>query len=69
VFYDRSMAEQMLASLRRARDVGAEVLVGDPYRSRLPQDALTTLATYEVDVDPELERAPVVAALVARLTG
>jgi hypothetical protein len=30
---------------------------------------LTTLATYEVDVDPELERAPVVAALVARLTG
>jgi predicted nicotinamide N-methyase len=68
VFYDRSMAEQMLTSLRQLRDDGAEVLIGDPYRSRLPEHALTPVATYEVDVDPELEQAPVVAAMVARLT-
>jgi predicted nicotinamide N-methyase len=68
VFYDRGMAEQMLTSLRRLRECGAEVLVGDPYRSRLPQHALSPVATYQVEVDPELEQAPVVAAVVARLT-
>jgi predicted nicotinamide N-methyase len=69
VFYDEQMATQMLTSLRRLRSDGADVLVGDPYRSRLPEHALTPLATYEVDVDPELERANVVPAVVARLTG
>jgi predicted nicotinamide N-methyase len=69
VFYDAAMAEQMITSLRVLRSCGAEVLIGDPYRSRLPQDALSPLATYEVDVDPELERANVVPAVVARLTG
>jgi predicted nicotinamide N-methyase len=67
VFYDRAMAEQMLTSLRALRSGGAEVLIGDPYRSRLPEHALLPLATYEVDGDPELERASVVPALVARL--
>jgi predicted nicotinamide N-methyase len=69
VFYDEKMAELMLASLRRLCADGAEVLIGDPYRSRLPEHALASLATYDVDVDPELERANVVPALVARLTG
>jgi predicted nicotinamide N-methyase len=69
VFYDEAMAEQMLTSLRWLRSCGADVLIGDPYRSRLPQHALTALATYDVDVDPELERANVVPALVARLAG
>jgi predicted nicotinamide N-methyase len=67
VFYDKAMAEQMLASFRALRSCGAEVLIGDPYRSRLPEHALLPLATYEVDVDPELERANVVPAVVARL--
>ena len=69
VFYDRDMAEQMLTSLRLLRDRGAEVLVGDPYRSRLPRQALTPVRTYRVSVDPELEQAAVVDAVVARLTG
>jgi predicted nicotinamide N-methyase len=67
VFYDEAMAAQMLTSLRALREAGAEVLIGDPYRSRLPEHALLPLATYEVDVDPELERADVVPAIVARL--
>jgi predicted nicotinamide N-methyase len=69
VFYDKAMATQMLESLRRLRGDGADVLIGDPYRSRLPEQSLSPLATYEVDVDPELERASVVPAVVARLTG
>jgi predicted nicotinamide N-methyase len=69
VFYDERMAAQMLASLRRLCADGAEVLIGDPYRSRLPEHALSPVATYEVDVDPELERANVVPAVVARLIG
>ena len=52
----------------RVENWGAS-LYGDPYRSRLPEHALTPLVTYEVDVDPELERANVVPAVVARLTG
>jgi predicted nicotinamide N-methyase len=59
----------MLTSLRLLRSRGAEVMIGDPYRSWLPEDALSPLATYDVDVDPELERANVVPAVVARLTG
>jgi predicted nicotinamide N-methyase len=69
VFYDAAIAELMLTSLRLLRSWGAEVLIGDPYRQRLPEDALSPLATYDVDVDPELERANVVPAVVARLTG
>jgi predicted nicotinamide N-methyase len=69
VFYDAAIAEQMLTSLRLLRSRGAEVMIGDPYRSWLPEDALSPLATYDVDVDPELERANVVPAVVARLTG
>jgi predicted nicotinamide N-methyase len=59
----------MLTSLQLLRSGGAEVLIGDPYRSRLPEHALSPLATYDVDVDPELERANVVPAVVARLIG
>jgi predicted nicotinamide N-methyase len=69
VFYEERIAVQMLTSLLRLRGDGAEVLVGDPYRSRLPEQALSPLATYQVEVDPELERATVVPAVVARLTG
>jgi predicted nicotinamide N-methyase len=69
VFYDAAIAEQMLTSLRLLRSRGAEVMIGDPYRSWLPEDALSPLATYDVDVDPELERANVVPAVVARLAG
>jgi predicted nicotinamide N-methyase len=48
VCYDRTMTEQVLPFLDRARDRGAEVLVGDPGRMYLPRTRLTELAAYDV---------------------
>jgi predicted nicotinamide N-methyase len=57
----------MRTALGRLAAGGAEVLVGDPHRAYLPVDALEVLAEYEVDVETDLEDAPVKPAVVARL--
>jgi predicted nicotinamide N-methyase len=67
VFYDERIAATMLAELTRLVKAGAEVLVGDPHRAYLPTDALEVVATYEVDVETDIEDAPVKPAVVARL--
>jgi predicted nicotinamide N-methyase len=69
VFYDEKLATLMLPELRRFVAAGAEVLVGDPHRAYLPADALTPLASYAVDVETDLEDAPVKTSVVARLAG
>jgi predicted nicotinamide N-methyase len=48
VFYDRAIAQRMLAFLDRAAARGAKVLVGDPGRGHLPADRFRTVATYRV---------------------
>lgn len=48
VFYDRALAERMLPFLRRCRDGGAEVLIGDPGRTPLPRARLEPIAEYAV---------------------
>ncbi len=54
VFYDRALAEGMLALLDTARRNGATVLVGDPGRAYLPTERLSPLASYLVrDVGDE----------------
>lgn len=53
--YEESAAAAFLGRLRAAAARGAEVLIGDPDRGRLPRDGLEALATYEVPVDPEVE--------------
>jgi predicted nicotinamide N-methyase len=58
----------MLPALTAFADAGAEVLVGDPHRAYLPTDRLEVLAEYEVDVETDLEDAPVKPAVVARLS-
>lgn len=55
VFYERPMAEQVIAWLRTARAAGAEVLIGDPRRSYFPKGDLVQLAEYEVPTTRELE--------------
>lgn len=55
VFYERPMAEAVLAWLTQARDRGARVLVGDPGRSYFPRSGLTMLAEYAVPTTRELE--------------
>lgn len=67
VFYDERLAAVMLPALRRLAAGGAEVLVGDPQRAYLPRDALEVVATYDVDVEADLEDSPVKETVVARL--
>jgi predicted nicotinamide N-methyase len=55
VFYDAGFAGRVLPWLRRARDRGIDVLVGDPGRRYLPADELAEVASYEVRTTTELE--------------
>jgi predicted nicotinamide N-methyase len=54
-WYDAGLAARVLPWLRRARDRGIDVLVGDPGRRYLPTDELVELASYEVRTTTELE--------------
>jgi predicted nicotinamide N-methyase len=54
-WYEASLAERVLPWLRRARDRGLDVIVGDPGRRYLPADALEVVATYEVRTTTDLE--------------
>jgi predicted nicotinamide N-methyase len=55
VFYERPMAEAVIAWLKTARAQGTEVLIGDPKRSYFPKGELIQLAEYEVPTTRELE--------------
>jgi len=46
VFYSDAIAKRMGPFLRRAAARGARVLVGDPGRGYLPEDQMTTMASY-----------------------
>jgi predicted nicotinamide N-methyase len=54
-WYEAGLAGRVLPWLRRARDGGADVLVGDPGRRYLPADDLIELASYDVRTTTELE--------------
>jgi predicted nicotinamide N-methyase len=54
-WYEAGLAERVLPWLRRARDRGIEVVVGDPGRRYLPVSELVELAAYEVRTTTELE--------------
>ncbi len=54
-WYEAGLAERVMPWLRRVRDRGIEVLVGDPGRRYLPTDQLVELARYEVRTTTELE--------------
>jgi predicted nicotinamide N-methyase len=66
-WYEASLAERVLPWLRRARDAGIDVLVGDPGRRYLPTDALVPLASYDVRTTTELEDLELKRAAVYRL--
>jgi predicted nicotinamide N-methyase len=53
--YESPLADSILPWLRRARERGIDVLIGDPGRRYLPVDELIELATYEVRTTTELE--------------
>lgn len=54
-WYEAALAGRAITWLRRVRDRGIDVLVGDPGRRYLPLDALVELASYEVRTTTELE--------------
>jgi predicted nicotinamide N-methyase len=54
-WYDARLAARVMPWLRRARERGIDVLVGDPGRRYLPTDELVELATYDVRTTTELE--------------
>jgi predicted nicotinamide N-methyase len=53
--YEAGFAGRVMDWLRRARDAGIDVLVGDPGRRYLPTDELVQLAVYDVRTTTELE--------------
>ncbi|MTH99304.1 methyltransferase [Roseibium sp. RKSG952] len=67
VFYDKPMADKVLAFLDKALASGLEVYVGDPGRSYLPKDRLTRLAHFTVPVIGALEDADVKNTAVFQL--
>jgi predicted nicotinamide N-methyase len=67
VFYDEKIAAVMLPALLALAAAGAEVLVGDPQRAYLPREHLDPVATYDVDVETDIEDSPVKTTVVARL--
>ncbi|HEU4379617.1 MAG TPA: 50S ribosomal protein L11 methyltransferase [Hyphomicrobiaceae bacterium] len=67
LFYERTLAERVLAFVEAARQGGAEVLVGDPRRSYFPGDRFQQVALYSVPVTRELEDAEIKRSAVWRL--
>ena len=59
VFYERPMAERVLAWLSEAADRGTRVLVGDPLRTYFPKSGFDLLAEYAVPTTRELEDSAV----------
>ncbi|MDG2283919.1 MAG: 50S ribosomal protein L11 methyltransferase, partial [Alphaproteobacteria bacterium] len=55
VFYERPMAERMLAWLKRHANAGALVLIGDPGRAYVPEDGVRELGCYDVPTPLALE--------------
>jgi len=55
LFYERALADRVLAFLTYARDGGAVVLAGDPRRSYFPKEKFQQLAEYSVPVTRDLE--------------
>lgn len=68
VFYDKTMADAVLAFLDRLLAAGIEVLVGDPGRSYLPRTRLVELGTYMVPVVGALEDNEIKRTTVFRVT-
>jgi predicted nicotinamide N-methyase len=67
LFYERGLAERVLAFLEAASARGAAVLVGDPRRSYFPRERFTQIAEYSVPVTRDLEDTEIKRTAVWRL--
>lgn len=64
LFYEKPLAERVLAFLDRSQANGAAILIGDPGRSYLPKDRLVRLAEYSVPTTRALEDSEIKRTLV-----
>ncbi len=55
LFYERQLADRVLAYIEQARALGATILIGDPQRNYFPLRRFTAVADYQVPVTRELE--------------
>ncbi len=69
LFYERELAEKVLAFIETAAGNGARVLIGDPQRNYFPTQRLERIAAYEVPVTRELEDALIKKTAVWTLQG
>jgi predicted nicotinamide N-methyase len=67
LFYERPLAERVLARIEAASAGGADVLVGDPQRSYFPRDRFAEVARYRVPVTRDLEDSEIKNTAVWRL--
>jgi predicted nicotinamide N-methyase len=67
LFYERQLAERVLAYIEAAAKGGALILIGDPKRSYFPAGKFTLAAEYQVPVTRELEDAEIKRTSVWRL--
>lgn len=68
VFYERELADRVLAFISAAMANGSRVLIGDPGRSYFPRDRFTKLSEHRVPVTRELEDAEIKNTAVWQLT-
>jgi predicted nicotinamide N-methyase len=66
LFYERALAERVVAVIEAMAARGTLVLVGDPQRSYFPKDRFVAVAEYRVPVTRELEDAEIKATAVWR---
>lgn len=66
LFYERTLADRVLAYIDAAKGLGAAVYIGDPQRNYFPRDRFTLLAAYQVPVTRELEDAEIKKTAVWR---
>lgn len=69
LFYERALAERVVAFIQTARALGMDILVGDPRRSYFPKERFRQVAEYNVPVTRELEDAEIKRTAVWRLAG
>jgi predicted nicotinamide N-methyase len=67
LFYERPLAERVMAFVRKRAAEGCLVLVGDPRRSYFPTDDFAAITHFEVPVTRELEDAEIKRAAVWQL--
>ena len=67
LFYERPLAERVLAFLEAARIRDAAVLVGDPRRSYFPRERFEPVAEYAVPVTRDLEDMEIKRTAVWRM--